>query len=577
LLKALGDNFHIIPDELPTMFDAVNSSSAGDTVAVAGGTILDGPITFLNTEMPVLGGWDASFTSRDPINNPTVIQANAASAVMLFEGGVGNGTIVDGFKLIGGGGQYFTGIPFDGKYGGGLVINQTSPTLRNIQITGCTVGNATTHGSGGGVILRNSNAVLENVDIYGNTANEAAGLYIYQGSPTLTDCDIYDNTIYTDNLTSDFLGGGIAIRDANVTMTNCTVTGHINLDSGGGIYAENYLETTALTMTDCTVSNNSAYTAGCGIWSGVGTELTITGGEISGNFNDPSAVFSNGGGIFSSANSYVDGALISGNSSHAGSAVTFSGNPIVELFDNQFVDNSSVYFGVVSLTNCGSAIVDGNTVAGNFAGSGGAGFHNMGCAPAYDNNLAAFNTGGVSFANGFSANNTAATFGCNDAYGNEGTNYSGTTDPTGSNGNISEDPLFCDAVAGDYGLTEDSPCIDGICGQIGALGEGCIDPSAVDPVEVPLVFSVKPNYPNPFNPKTTISFSLPVTAQTSVRVYDAAGRLVRTLVEQELESAVHEVTWLGRDDDNKQVASGVYFYSVISGGYYHTGRMALIK
>jgi len=578
LLKALGDNFHIIPDELPTMFDAVNSAADGDTVAVAGGTILDGPITFLNTEMPILGGWDASFTSRDPINNPTIIQASAANAAMLFEGGVGNGTVVDGFKLIGGGGQYFSGIPVDGYYGGGLVLNQTSPTLRNIQITGCAVGEVTTHGSGGGAVLKNSNAILENVDVYGNSANEAAGIYIYQGSPTLTDCDIYDNTINTDNLTSTFLGGGIAVRDANVTMTNCTVTGHIELDNGGGIYAENYLGTTILTMTDCTVSNNSAITAGCGIWSGAGTELTFTGGEISGNFNDPTAVFSNGGGIYSSGNSFIDGTLISGNSSHAGSGAMFSGNPVVELLDNLFVDNSAAYFGGVSLANCGSAIVVGNTVAGNYAGSGGAGFHNTGCAPAFDNNLAAFNTGGVSFANGFSVNSTAATFGCNDAYGNEGADYSGTTDPTGSNGNISEDPLFCDAAAGDYGLTEGSPCIDGGCGQIGALGEECTGgPSAVDPEEVPLVFSVKPNYPNPFNPMTTISFSLPATAQTSVRVYDSAGRLVRTLINQELESAVHEVTWPGRDDDNKQVASGVYFYSVISGEYSHTGRMALIK
>ncbi|MBT3318106.1 T9SS type A sorting domain-containing protein, partial [bacterium] len=197
---------------------------------------------------------------------------------------------------------------------------------------------------------------------------------------------------------------------------------------------------------------------------------------------------------------------------------------------------------------------------------------------AFDNNLAAFNTGGVSFANGFSANSTAATFGCNDAYGNDGADYSGTTDPTGSNGNISADPLFCDAAAGDYGLAAGSPCIGSGCGQIGALGEACAGgPSAVDPEDVPLVFSVKPNYPNPFNPMTTISFSLPATAQTSVRVYDTAGRLVRTLVDQELESAVHEVTWLGRDDDNKQVASGVYFYSVLSGEYSHNGRMALIK
>ncbi|MBT7310846.1 S8 family serine peptidase, partial [bacterium] len=499
LLKALGDGFHKVPDELPTIFDALNSASAGDSIGIKGSSILDGPVTILNMEV-VLGGWDDTFTSRDPINNPTTIQASVTSTALQFSTGVGNGTIVDGFKLIGGGGQFLSSIPVNGYYGGGIVINQTSPTLRNIQVTDCTVGNNSTHGSGGGVLLRNSNAVLHNVDVYGCTANEAAGIYIYEGSPTLYDCDVYDNIINTNNTTSDFLGGGIAMREASVMMQDCTVTGHSGLDNGGGIYADN----SSLYMYGCTVSNNSAITKGCGLWFS-GSELEIDGGEFSNNTYDPSAVFSNGGGIYTTGFSKLFNVKLSGNSAHSGSAVLFDGSSSAQIDNCVVVDNSAGYYGTVTLQNCSSTSVTYNTVANNSATVGGAGFHNSGCAPDYQNNLVAFNSGGASFANGFSVNNTAATFSCNDAYGNDGSNYSGTTDPTGSNYNISEDPLFCDMASGDYGLTEGSPCLDGC--EIGALGQECTGgASAIEPVSVPLVFSVSPNYPNPFNPMTTISF-----------------------------------------------------------------------
>ena len=94
---------------------------------------------------------------------------------------------------------------------------------------------------------------------------------------------------------------------------------------------------------------------------------------------------------------------------------------------------------------------------------------------------------------------------------------------------------------------------------------------------MPLAFRVEANYPNPFNPKTTIRFTLADPGRTTVAIFDVAGRLVKTLLNEDLPAQAHEVSWLGRDGKGRQVSAGVYFYQVTSGGHRATGSMALIK
>ncbi len=84
--------------------------------------------------------------------------------------------------------------------------------------------------------------------------------------------------------------------------------------------------------------------------------------------------------------------------------------------------------------------------------------------------------------------------------------------------------------------------------------------------------------PNPFNPRTVLSFELPQASIASLRVYDVAGRLVRTLLDDEMAQAgLNEVTWGGSDDTGRRVPSGVYFYRLDAGPSSATKRMALIK
>lgn len=96
---------------------------------------------------------------------------------------------------------------------------------------------------------------------------------------------------------------------------------------------------------------------------------------------------------------------------------------------------------------------------------------------------------------------------------------------------------------------------------------------------LPAVPTLAPNAPNPFNPATTIRFALPAggIGRTRLQVIDLKGRVVRTLVDGRLPPGRHEVEWRGRDDDDREVASGVYLYRLEADGASAMGRMTLVK
>jgi hypothetical protein len=95
--------------------------------------------------------------------------------------------------------------------------------------------------------------------------------------------------------------------------------------------------------------------------------------------------------------------------------------------------------------------------------------------------------------------------------------------------------------------------------------------------QTPRAFALVEAYPNPFNPTATIEFDLPVRCAASLRIYDLAGRLVRTLVDRELAASHHRVVWDGLNDAGRQVPSGTYFYRLRAGQYEQTRKMMLVK
>jgi hypothetical protein len=94
----------------------------------------------------------------------------------------------------------------------------------------------------------------------------------------------------------------------------------------------------------------------------------------------------------------------------------------------------------------------------------------------------------------------------------------------------------------------------------------------------PTAFALYPNVPNPFNPITTIHYDVPTGGgAVSLRIYDVAGRLVKTLVEGRVAPGAKSATWDGRDDAGRSVASGVYFCRLASPNYANTNKMVLMK
>jgi hypothetical protein len=89
---------------------------------------------------------------------------------------------------------------------------------------------------------------------------------------------------------------------------------------------------------------------------------------------------------------------------------------------------------------------------------------------------------------------------------------------------------------------------------------------------------LKGNYPNPFNPETTISFAtLDGNNRTEITIYNLKGQKIKTLLNEVLPAGRHSVLWNGTDESGKKVASGVYFYKMKSGSFSSTRKMILMK
>ncbi len=85
------------------------------------------------------------------------------------------------------------------------------------------------------------------------------------------------------------------------------------------------------------------------------------------------------------------------------------------------------------------------------------------------------------------------------------------------------------------------------------------------------------NYPNPFNPSTNIQVSLKHDSFVKLNIYSIEGRHIRSLIGEELSKGNHNFVWDGKDDNGKNVSSGVYFYRLISGNFKETKKMVLLR
>jgi hypothetical protein len=106
-----------------------------------------------------------------------------------------------------------------------------------------------------------------------------------------------------------------------------------------------------------------------------------------------------------------------------------------------------------------------------------------------------------------------------------------------------------------------------------------LTPTAVDDPTTPIPVSKVSltNYPNPFNPETTIQFEIPSAMNVRLDIMNIRGQLVKTVTSEQYSSGIHNVSWNGKDANGKQVASGVYLYRIITPVKTITNKMLMLK
>ena len=429
---------------------AIDIASPSDTVMILPGVYGGSGNHDLNTN----GNEVVVISADGPAS--TVIQCEGQFSTpcrgFIFTSGEGPGTILDGLTIRDG---------YAVDFGGGILCDSSSPTIRNCILEGNTAGEA-----GAGITCRDgASPVIENTEFRNNEALRYGGAVycLNNSSAVITNCLFEDNT-------GDRYGGAIFSVLSSPEIENSIFVGNFARFNGGAVGVQRY---SPVTIANCTFYGNSCESQ--------------TGGII---FNDGDSL---------------------------------------------------------------------NIV----------------------NSIIAFNTNGLAV----SCLGAAARINveCSDIYGNDDGDWFGCIGGlNGINGNFSSDPQLCDPAAGNFRLSELSPCApaNNACGVlIGAGGTGCI-PTGIedgDDSHLPDEFSLNQNYPNPFNPSTNISFTVPVRSSVEIEIYNISGQKVLTLFEGSIPAGQHQITWNGTDARGRIVPTGVYLYRLKAGGFVSSRKMLLLK
>ena len=95
--------------------------------------------------------------------------------------------------------------------------------------------------------------------------------------------------------------------------------------------------------------------------------------------------------------------------------------------------------------------------------------------------------------------------------------------------------------------------------------------------EAPAAYSLAQNFPNPFNPSTTIRFDMKEKGLVTLKIFDVSGRLVRTLADEVRDAGAYSVIWDGRNNLGADASSGIYFYKMETVGFLATKKLVLLR
>jgi parallel beta-helix repeat protein len=536
----------LVPTDYATIQEAITAAVNSDTVLVATGQYLE-HLNFLGKNIIV-----TSFYALDPdcslILN-TIINANGTGSAVILTSGETSDAVLMGFTITGGTGHLYE--PGYGTFyvGGGIYLNNSSPTIKFNIITG----NDTPDG-GGGIFSDGGSPLIHRNTIVNNTTATScgAGMLIKNATGGLVDSNYVQ-------FNSALHGGGIALKHSNITLKRNVISHNVATADGGGIRI--YTQS-APTIINNTISHNDG--------DGTGGAVQI--------IEESSPIFMN------NIVSYTVG----------GGGVLATPGCTPDLSYNLFYENTGGdYIGVVPglgdvtgnpayvsglpydyhLTITSQAISHGNPAYAYNDPDGtrndcGAFYYPLTVTPVV---LASFSANlapqGVSL-----IWTTASEIECwawavqRCVAGESFQDLSALIPGFGS----SVEPhayQYMDetAQAGQtYSYRLKQIDLDG--------SVTFSNPLSVTVNGVASGYSLQQNYPNPFNPQTSIAYSLAQAGPVSLRIYDTAGRLVADLVSGIRDAGLHTAVW-----NADGLPSGLYLCCLQAGGQIFNRQLALIK
>ena len=525
-----------VPADQPTIQAGINIAAEGDTVLVATG------IYYENLNWPSTTGINLIGSGA----NDCIIDGDSLASVIRMDYIIGTATVIDGFTIQNG---YANGYNYYAK-GGGISCIDASLQLFNLSI----IDNSASE-EGGGIFCHGSNLSLFNISIINNVSNIVEW-----------------NTG----------GGGMHSRFSTLDMENVNFENNIAIGVGGGL---NCISTTLNMVSIEFFNNQSLFEEPAGNQFGGGGMFCYGGVSIIDNviFSNNTSN-SNGGGFgLNLSNTVMKNVYVTNNSATAkGGGIYLNSSHETELIDLLVTNNTSgLSGGGISINASYYPLLTNVTVANNTSIQGG-GICTMLWGPRLTNCILWNNEPeeiyGIDHFNGF----PEITIEYSDIEGGE----AGIVFEDGTVywliGNINEDPLFLGIGDHPYSLSASSPCIDaGIPDTTGLnlpeydlagnprifgirvdMGVYEWQGTGVGNYELLMADNQITNYPNPFNPTTTIEFSIQNNSNIELSIYNTKGQKVKQLVSDQLSAGEKSVVWDGRDENNQPVGSGIYFYKL---------------
>ncbi len=415
------------------------ASQYGGGLYVEDGSVAIESCSFLDNQASHGGGLYVSGTTSLAEISGSTFQGNDATS------NYGGGAYVDGPQV------YFQDSEFFSNSGRAVYSNADY-----LELTACTLdGNDSGHGEGGGILIHTGYCVIQDSTISNNSTDGYAGGGIYDnaGDLVVSASTISGNradygggiahvspalylldSVLEDNVATQS-GGGLYSHSEPFLVSGCVFDGNVAADKGGAIYVDDSEadpeDLQEQSIQDTEFSDNQANEGGAVYVGTDGVDLFMSRLRVQDNIGVTSA-----GGIYlETVSGRAASLLLIGNTTYGHGGALYLERAPLELVNATVADNSASLYGA-------GIYLDGD--ADN--------------PPSITNTIISDNNGSYGI---YESGGSSPVLQYNDLYNPLAGNYGGTLDDlSGTDGNISEDPLFTDTEAGDYSLAAGSPCID---------------------------------------------------------------------------------------------------------------------